>query len=94
MKGFITALHLIQDNRIRMPREFARLMWPNSPYWDKVYNVGNGATKGVGMWKAGGSLLSKLASAGLIRRPWCDERDDHYSLTDKGREYLAGGEGL
>lgn len=89
MTGTVRALLLIRDNQIRMPGQFARLMWPNSPYWDKVYNVGHGATKGVGMWKAGGSLLGKLAQGGLIRRPWYNDRDDSYALTDKGREFLS-----
>jgi len=88
MADIPTALRIIRDNDIRSPREFAKLMWPNSSCWQKMYNIGNGATRGVGMWLAGGSFLGKLRIQGLIRGGYNYER---IILTDEGKERLPGG---
>ena len=66
-KSTTKALKIIQDNDVYNARRFAELMWPDSPCWNKVYNTGNGATRGKGMWLAGGSFLKKLQYAGFIR---------------------------
>jgi len=61
------ALHILRQHpEGLMPREFARLMWPDSPAWDKLYRVGRGSTRGVGMQLAGGSLLATLSRKGLV----------------------------
>jgi hypothetical protein len=80
------ALKLIHDKEIKYSRDFAKLMWPESPYWKVVYNVGNGATKGAGMWRSGGSFLGRLHSAGLIYQFLPGER---IRLTDKGKARIA-----
>ena len=88
MTGTGKALKILAENEVKMARQFARLMWPNSPCWEKVYNIGAyGATKGVGMWLVGGSFLGKLRDQGLIRQSVYDGR---FVLTDKGEERLSG----
>ncbi len=86
-KSTIRALKIIQNNDVYRARRFAELMWPDSPCWAKVYNTGNGATRGKGMWLAGGSFLRKLQYSGLI--------SIHYlkfgweiSLTQKAKQML------
>lgn len=62
----IKALEIIRDNEIETPRDFAHLMWVDSPCWSRVYNTGYGATRGKGMWLTAGSFLAKLRNRGLI----------------------------
>jgi hypothetical protein len=85
MKATDRALHLINDNQIESPTEFARLMWPNSDGWRRVGNVGHGAHAGAGMQLAGGSFLGRLRAKGLIVGGYTRDR---ITLTDKGRERL------
>jgi len=46
--------------------EFAKRMWPDSEGWKMVKNTGHGATRGKGMWLAGGSYLAKLRNRGFV----------------------------
>ena len=62
----IKALTIIRDNQIDFPSQFARLMWPDSPCWHRVYNVGHGASRGVAMNRAAGAYLGRLRKRGLI----------------------------
>lgn len=63
----LRALRIIRDNRIEMPRQFARLMWPDSDGWKTMTKCGNyGATRGGGMNLAGGAYLGKLRQWGFI----------------------------
>lgn len=85
MTGTGRALKILKENEVKTARQFARLMWPDSLCWQKMYNIGaHGATRGMGMWLAGGSFLGKLHHAGLIsafygERVW---------LTPEGEERL------
>ncbi len=88
MNGFKRALEIIEKNYIHMPKEFARLMWPDSPCWDHYCRCGYGVHRGGGMYLAAGGLLGKLRTKGLIRTPWHDDWKSYYCLTDEGREYL------
>ncbi|UCH50637.1 MAG: hypothetical protein JSV54_06375, partial [Chloroflexota bacterium] len=82
-------LELINNNKIRSAKHFAELMWPDSPCWKKVYHVGRGATKGVGMWLASGSFLAKLRRQGLITHFFLSvDYNETITLTSKGRERL------
>ncbi len=83
------ALVIIRDNQIHRPKEFALLMWPNSEGWQRVHNVGHGASRGAAMAKAAGGYLGKLRTKELIREPWFDDYDSYYQLTDKGFEYIT-----
>lgn len=52
-------------------RRFAELMWPATDErfrdnWARVSNIGHGSTRGVGMWRAGGSFLARLAKDGYV----------------------------
>lgn len=81
------ALKIIRDNRIEMPRQFARLMWPDSDGWDRYTKCGPyGVTRGGGMSIAGGGYLGKLCSGGLINY--------RNRLTLLGRETLKKAEEL
>ena len=51
-----------------MAHEFACLMWPESPYWTRIYKVGRGATRGAAMWRCAGGFLGRLCARGLIER--------------------------
>jgi hypothetical protein len=59
--------------------EFARKMWADSPNWKKVFNCGNGATRGSGMIMLGGSYLRKLCKKGMVNHylDWSN-RDNKY----------------
>lgn len=86
MTGYGKALLLIRDKEIKGCRQFAELMWADSDCWQKVHNVGHGATRGAGMWRAGGSLLGRLYHAGLIYR--FISLQERLRLTPKGVEKL------
>lgn len=85
---FKKALEIIRDNQIHSPKEFARLMWPDSDGWKRIHKCGNGASFGAMMPMAGGGLLGKLRAEGLVRAPWHDDYDSYYWLTEKGQQYL------
>lgn len=49
------------------PREFAELMWPDSPGWSRCHKCGPyGSSFGAMMPKVGGGFLGKLRARGLI----------------------------
>lgn len=82
----IQALKIIRDSEEISASDFALKMWPNSPKWKKVYNTGDGATSGKGMWLAAGSYLSKLRKAGLL---WSGFSNIYwYRLSSDGRKVL------
>lgn len=91
MTGTIKALQIIRDNEIYKATRFAELMWPESPCWQKIYNIGRGATRGVGLWLAAGSFLRKLQYQGLITI-YYPRYGMEVSLTSKGRDLLKRSE--
>lgn len=88
MTGTGRALQILKEKEVKTSRDFAELMWPDSPCWQKVYNIGHGATRGVGMWLAGGSLLGKLHHAGFISSFYSGPGGERIRLTPKGEERL------
>jgi len=76
------ALRILFEHRGGIkPRDFGELMWPESLAKERSYNIGNGATKGVGLWLAAGSYLAKLMKLGLVTH--C--RDGSYrTISTKG----------
>ncbi len=93
-KPVIRALKIIRDNNIEYPHQFAELMWPDSDYWNHVYNVGNGAAQGVALNRSAGGYLGRLHHQGLIYK-WY--RNDNSSaqdihLTSKGEQLLKDSE--
>ena len=76
----IKALTLIRDIEIESPKQFARLMWPDSVSWTKYSNSGG---RGTGIRRAGGVFLSRLEKQGFVwRGPYC------YRLTTVGKQAL------
>lgn len=73
------------------PAQFAERMWPDSPRWQTVYHVGNGAARGVAVNRSGGAYLGRLRRDGLTAQA---ERDGHWrhTLTAAGRAALRTGE--
>lgn len=87
------ALTIVQDycekyrHPIR-PREFSKLMWPDSEGHHHHTKCGNhGSTHGGGMWLAGGGYLGKLRHAGLLLYSG-GSYDSGYMISAKGREAL------
>lgn len=88
------ALRIIRDNpeRIRFAKDFARLMWPDSPAWKRSKKCGYGSHLGGGMYSAGGGYLGKLEKMGLIRcgyREGLNEFARRWTLTAEGERALA-----
>lgn len=85
-KATIRALLILREDeknptseRMR-PREFAQLMWPDSPGWNRMHRCGYGVSAGARMPVVGGQFLGKLRARGLIGM-WNE-------LTPKGRKML------
>lgn len=90
MTPTLKALQILKDagSDGLMPGEFARLMWPDTPNWGKVYNVGHGATYGAGMWKAAGGFLGRLQHRGLAL--WARPAGvGIYTISPEGRDVLS-----
>ncbi len=75
------ALKIIEKNPKISPRKFGELMWENSEARTRVYNIGNGATRGSGLWLCAGSYLAKLRNRKLV---------SHFdnTLSNKGHEEI------
>jgi len=74
------------------PTQFAKLMWPDSPCWRKVYNIGHGSTGGKGMWLCAGSYLNKLKEAGLVYQKLTSHHQAIYGITQDGWKILKNAE--
>lgn len=69
---------------------FARAYYdePGQQYlFSAVSNQGNGACSGKKAWLCAGSLLGRLAKAGLVYRDYRNE-PPRYIITDKGKQEL------
>jgi hypothetical protein len=89
----IQALEIVKSCGPITPRSFSSLMWPDAEAHHRHYNVGNGATTGVGMWRSAGGYLAKLANMGYIKRQYWDllggkTYSSGYAITDKGNTAL------
>jgi len=82
----LRALKIISAAGKIRARKFGELMWEKSPAKERVYNIGNGAHRGVGLWLCAGSYLCKLALKGFIDRD--SEYDNYWKLTERGKELL------
>lgn len=75
------ALRIVQEHGAITPGFFADYMWPESEgHIRRVSNVGRGATRGVGHWRAAGAYLSRLTKRGWLSR--------RYRPGMKAREYF------
>jgi hypothetical protein len=84
------ALRILAEGPIR-PREFAKVMWPDSPAWKRTAKCGpNGAHYGGGMYTAAGGYLGRLYRDGLAHRSLHDAGS--YIITRKGLDALAAHE--
>ena len=60
------AMNILANNPGITAGEFAELMWPDSPGWNRQVKSGTrSVAAGRGMCKAGGSYLGRLARRGL-----------------------------
>lgn len=83
------ALLIIRDHSPSRPREFAYMMWKDSPKWkNKVKAGNNGVAKGGGMPLAAGGYLGKLQSKGLIIII-INDTGCSYILTKKAHDLLS-----
>lgn len=61
------ALEIVARYGPIMPREFAALMWPDSPGWKRHSKCGpKGVSQGGGMRLAAGGYLGRLRKRGLV----------------------------
>lgn len=70
--------------------QFARAYYdePGQQYlFSAVSNQGNGACSGKKAWLCAGSLIGRLAKAGLVYRDYRNETP-RYIITDKGKQEL------
>jgi len=89
----VKALAIIRDHGPLRPREFARLMWPDSDGWRRHSRSGpNGSCKGGGMHLAGGAYLAKLNHLGLVY--FHIRNRNGYSLSTLGKVSLEESEKL
>ncbi len=85
------ALVILRDHGPIRPREFARLMWPDSGGWTRSAKCGvKGAHRGGGMYGAAGAYLGKLWHLRLSRRNGIHAGE--HQLTDLGRAALEAAE--
>lgn len=88
------ALAIIRDHgdAIGYPKQFAKLMWPDSEGWQTHARMGRGTHRGAGMYGAAGAYLGRLKKSGLIGsayRGGVDRFARRWFLTKAGREALA-----
>lgn len=89
--GQARALKVIEAESVVRPREFAKLMWPESAGWRRSSRCGpNGVHRGGGMYLAAGGYLGKMAQLGLVRRQFRGALydEDGYKLTEEGKKSL------
>lgn len=91
------ALQILHKHGPLHPREFARLMWPDSLGWKRMHKCGNyGASPGAMMAMVGGGYLAKLRYRGWVGQSWRTRwignrpRSLGHSLTDEGYKVLRG----
>ena len=98
-KAAARALVILKEHGPQRAREFAKLMWPDSPGWDRWASCSRHTIKGAHMWLKGGQYLSHLYQKGWVRQYWRDRNDpfkhaNAYYITDAGnvalREHLRG----
>ena len=87
------ALRILYEHGPLHPWKFARLMWPDSPGWNRIHKCGNyGASPGAMMPMVGGGYLGKLKKRGWVvktwQRRWVGDRPHSlgHRLTAKGCE--------
>ena len=89
----LQALRIIREHEPLYPARFARLMWPDSRYWNVNYHCGpRGSSYGRGLVMSAGSYLWKMQRLGLInrfrrRRAWGDYVHEWF-ITEKGRDLV------
>lgn len=89
--GQVRALEVIEAESVVRPREFAKIMWPESTGWMRSSRCGpNGVHRGGGMCLAAGGYLGKLSKLGLVRQQFRGmlHDEDGYALTEEGKKSL------
>ena len=86
-------LEILRDHpNLGYPKEFAHLMWPDSPGWNTRRKCGNyGVHKGGGMYVTAGCYLGRLERLGLVesRYLYRDSNERRWTLTQKAVGLLA-----
>lgn len=88
----LRALRLIQTapGGYVAPRQFAKLMWPDSEGWRRRSKAGPyGSAKGGGMNLAAGGYLGKLTRKGLLVKIYDKYDNPTYRLSKEGKKCLA-----
>lgn len=82
-KKILKALNVINNNYIRIPREFSEKYFQGELCLEKSSNIGrNGATSGIGAWMVAGRILNDLRKQKLIIKY------ERYELTFEGEKLL------
>lgn len=79
------ALNIIVNNKIYRPRDFGLIYFEGHEILNRMSNIGNGATKGVGAWFHAGKILRNLIKKNYIYK--LDDRTE-YEITKLGKEVL------
>lgn len=67
---------------------FAAIMWPNSPDWGVLHNVGRGGSaRSTQIVRSAGAYLAKLGKRGWVYRNFVT---NEYSITAAGTAALEG----
>lgn len=78
------AMDILANNPDITAGEFAELMWPDSPGWNRHVKSGTrSVAAGRGMCKAGGSYLGRLARRGLC---YYSERLKGHCISELGEK--------
>ena len=85
-ESVVRALAILRAHGPLRPREFAKLMWPESEGWLRYAQCGPyGSHRGGGMYLAGGGFLGRLRHQGLVEYGGYGRG---YRLSDDGRRLL------
>lgn len=84
-KKTVQALEILEAYPGLQPREFAKLMWPESPGWKRPSKCGNnGMHRGGGMYRAAGGFLGKLCKRGLAYWKYIEAGRREYYISPLG----------
>ena len=78
----------VKDNKISTAKIFGEKYYEGHEMLIRVSNMGNGSTRGVGMWFHAGKVLKKLTTEGYIKGGRYSIYEEPYFLTKQGKEFI------